>query len=666
MDSVLDFFGFGREIRKMIALVGCNRTANIIGDTGTCSKSFQLERGRPQGDTLSPITFNFAMQILIIKLEQSNEIRPVVLDTYKRNKEPVQLEQCVARGGDDGKMECFADDANIFAEADVGTLTFIKKTLSDFGILSGLKCNIDKTCVMGIGTDAAFETDAAASGFRTVSAVTILGVEIKKDLSNTDEIFQKIKQKILGLVGFWERFKLTLPGRIMVAKTFLISQLNYVGCFLKPDEKTLNSMQEIIDGFCVKNLKIARNRLYLSPDLGGLGLLDLSVLLQAQRCSWIIRAQKSVSDVWREVLFNLAPGHDITRIYSGCVNKGDHPLLYNFVEDYSNFYGKFCDHVSEIHDISIIGNPAIVWGVEETKFGKNFTRDNVPLNIGQVMTNGIFKTKQELANSGVAITYAQWFNLRAGVSASAKRIQKIREGSFRRFECGIAHFFLRVKKGSRKIRKIISNGTEPVTLQTLKKFGELTGTEPENPGVCTGTTGTNAENERKIRPNYVSEFLGMWDKKFLHNDLRHFLFLERNNALSTNNRANAINPEISPMCNFCRISNRNCRDGFRHLFRECATTDFLLRELCKICEVPVPEPNQFWFGVENGSQDTNKLLLYEIFRYGVWKFKQRRKVPNIRMFLGELCVILTTVTNTNPSVNAALKPILARCKQALG
>jgi len=256
MDGALKFFGFGENMRKMIKLVGCGRTASIIGDTGKCSRIFELNRGRPQGDTLSPITFNFSMQILIIKLELCKEIKPVLLDSYERKAEPVRSEQLAKEKGE-GKMECFADDANIFAAADAKTLLTVKEILNDFGVLSGLKCNIEKTCVMGIGTDKTFEAEALNSGFNVVKSVTVLGVEMNSDLSNTEANFHKIKEKILGLTAFWERLKLTLPGRIMIAKTCLISQLNYVGCFLTPGKEVLNSIQSIIDGFCVKNLKVA-------------------------------------------------------------------------------------------------------------------------------------------------------------------------------------------------------------------------------------------------------------------------------------------------------------------------------------------------------------------------------------------------------------------------
>ena len=74
LEKVFKFFGFGPIMLKWLCLLGMNRTACIMLDDGTLSRNFVLERGRPQGDNLSPITFNFCIQILIFKLELDNSI----------------------------------------------------------------------------------------------------------------------------------------------------------------------------------------------------------------------------------------------------------------------------------------------------------------------------------------------------------------------------------------------------------------------------------------------------------------------------------------------------------------------------------------------------------------------------------------------------------------
>ncbi len=65
--EVFKFFNFGRTINDWLSLLVENRSACIILDNGAYSRNFALDRGRAQGDNISPNTFNFADQILITK-----------------------------------------------------------------------------------------------------------------------------------------------------------------------------------------------------------------------------------------------------------------------------------------------------------------------------------------------------------------------------------------------------------------------------------------------------------------------------------------------------------------------------------------------------------------------------------------------------------------------
>jgi hypothetical protein len=80
-----------------------------------------------------------------------------------------------------------------------------------------------------------------------------------------------VQEKILKQISFWSRFRLTLPGRISIAKTFMISLLNYLGCVFQPDDNTLNNIQRVINHFVKKNLNISDTRLYLPQEHGGVG-----------------------------------------------------------------------------------------------------------------------------------------------------------------------------------------------------------------------------------------------------------------------------------------------------------------------------------------------------------------------------------------------------------
>jgi hypothetical protein len=93
--------------------------------------------------------------------------------------------------------------------------------------------------------------------FKVVYKITLLGVEIKRTLDNHEEIFVGIRDKIIRLASYWERFRLSLPGRITIAKTFLLSQLNYIACWLKPPPHILESIQSILNNFVVGTLNMS-------------------------------------------------------------------------------------------------------------------------------------------------------------------------------------------------------------------------------------------------------------------------------------------------------------------------------------------------------------------------------------------------------------------------
>jgi hypothetical protein len=131
---------------------------------------------------------------------------------------------------------------------------------------------------------------ALEAGFTVVNSIKLLGADITTDYSEINGNFVRIKNKIVNLINFWARFRLTLPGRVTIAKTFLISQLNYLGSVFVPDAITLQEIQSLINNFIRKNIRISDERIYLSPKLGGIGFFNINEFLGAQRATWLLKA----------------------------------------------------------------------------------------------------------------------------------------------------------------------------------------------------------------------------------------------------------------------------------------------------------------------------------------------------------------------------------------
>jgi hypothetical protein len=127
-------------------------------------------------------------------------------------------------------------------------LQAIKLILDDFGVISGLRCNVDKSQIMIVGTNTVPDY-VADSGFAMSDAIKVLGFNITSDTEMLKNNFTPAIAKIRSLKQYWERFRLSLSGRINVAKTLMLSQIGFHSAILDPDPVELSQVQQTINNF---------------------------------------------------------------------------------------------------------------------------------------------------------------------------------------------------------------------------------------------------------------------------------------------------------------------------------------------------------------------------------------------------------------------------------
>ncbi len=273
LQEAYKFFNFGPKFIKWLNIIGTNRKACIILDDGTYSDFFDLERGNAQGDTTSPYIFNIGFQILLIKLTFDLQIEGLFdFPVPPENTPP--LPRTV--GTYTRKVSAYADDATMLIKLDYNSLLRIKNILEEFGNISGLVCNVEKTMLLVIGDNVEVDNRIKDLGFVIATQVTILGLEINGS-GHMIESLNKITGKIKNQLGIWRRFNLSLPGRINIAKTMLYSQINYLGCFLPIPINLVSVWDKLITDFVKGKLNIARNRLYKPRQKGALACLTLRI-----------------------------------------------------------------------------------------------------------------------------------------------------------------------------------------------------------------------------------------------------------------------------------------------------------------------------------------------------------------------------------------------------
>jgi hypothetical protein len=561
--EVFKFFNFGPYLTSWLTLIGQNRTACIIMDDGNYSRNFALERGRAQGDNISPNTFNFGEQILLFKIELDPRIKSVWENAPRigiplaNNINPFFMyESC----HETGKNESMADDNTTITRYETGSLRALRNNLDNFSTISGLKCNFDKTMIMPIGAvDDIDNIDTA--GFTKVDNITLLGLEISKDADNFENSFRKIYTKIQNLVRFWERFHLSLPGRIAVLKTLLIPQINYLGCFLDISDDVLADIQNTLDSFVINTLKVSKERRYLPPEQGGLGIFNLKTFLTAQKCSWLHRALKFPIDNWRHDMYRLAPRNKLLSLRPSDINPRTNPILYGLSIAGQELLTEYSKMYNNCKITPFVDNPAFTRSnvdnglIDGNFFGRNFYENNKgilrELTIDKCYREGNFLTIEEFRNIGLQFTIVTWMRLSMAVGFNVRKYSKPASAMDGKT---FLQFLHNVKKGSRKFF-------------TVLRFQSIYANDISE-SVSVATFCRNISLDKPS--NKILELAnGSWNISFLPNELREFLFLERNNCIKVGTRAIHYVANASDKCSFCKNINPDTvnRESYYHLFK---------------------------------------------------------------------------------------------------
>jgi hypothetical protein len=653
MKSVYKFFGFGENIIKWLNLLGNSREASILLGNGSSTPSFRIETGCAQGDNPSPNIFNFCEQILIFKLE----LDPRIARIPRPPRLPIIDNTSFFRAESNRETdinESLADDNTVMSLINRESLLAVKGILQDFAHISGLNCNFDKTSLLPVHP---LSEDEEAwiheAGFTVSSKIKLLGTDITAEPNELHCNFNRIIDKINSLISFWSRFRLTLLGRIAIAKTFLVSQINYLGCVLQPTAQQLEQMQTAINNFVKKNLQISDMRIYLSINKGGLGFFNLSEFLDSQRCVWLLRAKKNCIDNWRYDFHAISPDHDPLSIRASDVDSNLHPILFNICLSYEKFLHKYsaygnnflCAPIFENSFFSVPGNEG---RVTKNLFGLNFynTHTNLirKLTFSDCFSQNGFKSVQEFSRDGIPLTLVAWMRLRNTLAGHNKDDIYPPPQSLLRF-------ITRWKKGGKMIRKFFvshrDNDAEYTNSNSFLTYSRLVGRIPDPE--------TN-----------LSTWLGAWSIYTLKNHFRQFIFNCRYNYLPLNNRLNAFMNEVDPSCTFCRIANIRPppRDSFSHCFLHCIPVSTLLIKINTLLGVELDlDSNDFgilyWYGIKNGQILTNLnatayTLVYDCFRYLIFNYRLRKIIPADDNFISEFIDTLTWVKKFNKKINTSI------------
>jgi hypothetical protein len=353
------------------------------------------------------------------------------------------------------KAEGFADDASALTLGDKDSVRAVKNTLEEFSLISGLVCNFEKSSITLIGCHTSTNW-LADCGFVAADSFKLLGVNLSNNLDDLQNNFELCYEKIMVQIRFWERFRLSLPGRITIAKTFFIQQINHLGCILMPIDSILNKIQTAIDKFCIGPLNISKERLYLDVDKGGIGLFNLKNFLWAQQVNWIKRAAVSTRDNWSFDL-NLKTFGNVFTLSTASFLENQNPILHGLSVAWVNFYRNFILTDNNYRYSYLLNNPVFL-AYEENFFSSiHFLASGMPKmhNIAKLTFDNCFDGTCNIRTLGdlnqrydLNIPFVTYFRLRQAIAKIKNEFSSVPNTN----STSIEKFFGSFKKGSKKNR----------------------------------------------------------------------------------------------------------------------------------------------------------------------------------------------------------------------
>ncbi|GKC91022.1 RNA-directed DNA polymerase, eukaryota [Tanacetum coccineum] len=235
LDSLIDKFRFGTKWRGWIK--GClNSTRGSILVNGSPTSEFKFYKGLKQGDPLSPFLFILVMESLHFSF---NHILNAGVFKGIRIDNSLTLSHLF-----------YADDAVFIGKWDKSNLIAIVNMLKCFFLASGLKINIHKSKLIGIGVS--HEDVNSATNF--IGCFTLsrpfnyLGVKVggcNSRSSSWDEVIAKISSRL----SKWKLKTLSIGGRLTLIKSVLSSMPLYHMSIYKVPLGVLNKLESLRRNF---------------------------------------------------------------------------------------------------------------------------------------------------------------------------------------------------------------------------------------------------------------------------------------------------------------------------------------------------------------------------------------------------------------------------------
>jgi len=261
---------------------------------GSPTEEINIQRGLKQGDPLAPFLF------LLVAEEFSGLMEKAVNCNLFKGFE-------VVRGGTVISHLQYADDTLCIGEATVDNLWTSKAILRGFEMVSELKVNFHKSCVMGVNVSLEFLE--MASNFLNCNVgslpFTYLGFSVGANahcMATWEPMLEKIRNKL----NLWDNRCISLGGCIVLLNSVLNSIPIFSLSFFKMPAKVVGLQRRFLWGAVRSDQNkicwVKWSKICQPKAKGGLGVRDIKLVNISLLAKWRWRLLSEEDLLWKFVL----------------------------------------------------------------------------------------------------------------------------------------------------------------------------------------------------------------------------------------------------------------------------------------------------------------------------------------------------------------------------
>ncbi|GKC82655.1 RNA-directed DNA polymerase, eukaryota [Tanacetum coccineum] len=204
----------------------------------------------------------------------------------------------------------YADDAVFLGEWSEKNLVNLVRILDCFYLASGLKINLHKSKILGVGVPKEIvDQGASLIGCEVLSTpFTYLGVTVGDKMTRRSAWLNTV-QKIKARLSKWKSKTLSVGGRVTLLKSVLGAVPLYTMSLYKAPKGVLHEMESLRSNFFkgvnqndIKISWVAWDKVLASKKQGGLGISSMFALNRGLILKWVWRFLSQDGSIWSRVI----------------------------------------------------------------------------------------------------------------------------------------------------------------------------------------------------------------------------------------------------------------------------------------------------------------------------------------------------------------------------